>query len=254
MDRDLLERYLAEGLSLIEIGTLENRDPSTVGYWVQKHGLTANGQAKYAPRGGLSKAQLEPLVADGATLHEIAADVDRSVRTVRYWLKRHGLKTQNRRGRPSIHDPAMIARARESGRRTLRLTCKSHGPTNFIVENSGRVRCKKCRQERVSEWRRRMKAILVAEAGGACRLCGYDRCQAALEFHHLDPAEKSFALSFRGVTRSLAELRKEAAKCILLCANCHAEVEVGFVKLDEMKLSRVDSNHHDLINSQASCH
>jgi hypothetical protein len=48
---------------------------------------------------------------------------------------------------------------------------------------------------------------------------------AALEFHHLDPSQKEFAISVRGVTRSLEELRREAAKCVVLCANCHAEVE-----------------------------
>lgn len=80
---------------------------------------------------------------------------------------------------------------------------------------------------RVSDWRRRMKRRLVAEAGGKCRLCGYDACMAALEFHHLDPSAKSFPLSRRGITRSFAELQAEAAKCILLCANCHAEVEAG---------------------------
>jgi hypothetical protein len=73
--------------------------------------------------------------------------------------------------------------------------------------------------------------MLVDEAGGACQLCGYDRCIAALEFHHRDPAEKSFSLSHRGVARSLAKARAEAAKCILLCANCHAEVEAGMRSL-----------------------
>ena len=85
--------------------------------------------------------------------------------------------------------------------------------------------------DRVAAWRRRAKQVLVREAGGQCHLCGYDRCLAALEFHHLDPREKAFALSLRGVTRSLDALREEAAKCVLLCANCHAEVEVGFSKV-----------------------
>jgi IS30 family transposase len=31
-------------------------------------------------------------------------------------------------------------------------------------------------------------------------------------------------------TRSIAEVRAEVAKCVLLCANCHAEVEGGIVK------------------------
>ena len=76
-------------------------------------------------------------------------------------------------------------------------------------------------------WRRRTKERLVQEAGGACAICGYDRYVGALEFHHLDPRQKAFGLSMHGITRSLADLRAEAAKCVLLCGNCHAEVERG---------------------------
>jgi len=79
--------------------------------------------------------------------------------------------------------------------------------------------------------RRRLKQMLIAEAGGACALCGYDRCTAALEFHHRDRADKRFGLGERGLTRSLARLREEAAKCVLLCSNCHSEVEAGVAKL-----------------------
>jgi hypothetical protein len=83
----------------------------------------------------------------------------------------------------------------------------------------------------VAERRRRVKRQLIAEGGGACALCGYDRCAAALQFHHVDPATKSFTLSREGVTRSLARAREEARKCVLLCAHCHAEVEGGFAQL-----------------------
>ena len=79
----------------------------------------------------------------------------------------------------------------------------------------------------MSKRRRKVKRILVAEAGGRCVLCGYDRHPAALEFHHVDPSSKAFNLSLRGVTRRIDDLRKEARKCVLLCANCHAEVEPG---------------------------
>lgn len=72
-----------------------------------------------------------------------------------------------------------------------------------------------------------MKAILVDQAGGACVVCGYDRCVAALQFHHLDPATKLFGISTEGASRSLDSLRAEAAKCALVCANCHAEIEAG---------------------------
>ena len=81
-----------------------------------------------------------------------------------------------------------------------------------------------------------MKEVLVAEAGGACAICGYSRCLAALEFHHLDRAEKRFAVGGRGITRSMAEARAEVRKCALLCANCHAEVEAGFAEAPRVGL------------------
>lgn len=79
---------------------------------------------------------------------------------------------------------------------------------------------------KVTMWRRRLKATLVAEAGGKCVRCGYDRCVAALHFHHRNPDEKSFGVSASGLTRSATSVREEVKKCDLLCANCHAEVEV----------------------------
>ena len=72
-----------------------------------------------------------------------------------------------------------------------------------------------------------VKQILVAEAGGRCQLCGYERCSRALGFHHVDPASKSFTVAFGGLTRSIARARAEVGKCVLLCANCHMEVEAG---------------------------
>jgi hypothetical protein len=38
------------------------------------------------------------------------------------------------------------------------------------------------------------------------------------------PSDSSSA---EGATRSLERNRREAAKCVLLCSNCHAEVEAG---------------------------
>ncbi len=73
--------------------------------------------------------------------------------------------------------------------------------------------------------------MLVAEAGGCCCLCGYDRCVSALEFHHLDPATKRLGIAAGGLSHSLERLRGEIAKCIPLCSNCHAEVESGATAL-----------------------
>jgi len=83
----------------------------------------------------------------------------------------------------------------------------------------------------VKEWRRRKKVQLVAERGGCCARCGYDRCLGALHFHHVDPATKRFGIAALGVARSLERARIEAAKRVLLCSNCHAEVEAGVTPL-----------------------
>jgi hypothetical protein len=109
--------------------------------------------------------------------------------------------------------------------------CDAHGPTTFGRRADGYYRCLACRADAVVKRRRAVKRMLVDEAGGACRLCGYDRSLAALQFHHLDPGQKAFSLSRRGVTLSLEAARTEAAKCVLLCANCHAEVEGGVATL-----------------------
>jgi transposase len=226
MDREFLSECLEAGMSLGEIAALVDRDPSTIGYWVNKHGLRANGNARYAARGGLTKEQLEPLVRQGLTYREIAARVDRSVSTVRYWMTEHGLANPRRFGREEIE------RAVAEGRRTVVRDCRRHGETEYaLVGSERRPRCKKCRAEAVARRRRRVKEILVQEAGGKCELCGYSRSLCALEFHHRDPSQKAFGIAYRGITRGIDEVRREVQKCVLLCANCHAEVEGGVASL-----------------------
>lgn len=223
MDRETLERYLAEGLSLADIGARVGRHPSTVSYWLRKHDLTAVHSGRCAPRGGLSRELLSRLVREGETIESMAARVQRSASTVQYWLRRHQLTTARRRRR---HDIPPDRPARTT------LLCRRHGWTEFARRADGRAyRCVKCRADRVTAQRRRVKLALIAEAGGRCRLCGYDRFPGALHFHHLDPGTKAFGLSRQGVYRSLARARAEAEKCALLCANCHAEVEGGFAIL-----------------------
>jgi hypothetical protein len=51
--------------------------------------------------------------------------------------------------------------------------------------------------------------------------------------HHLEPDRNAFELAAHGVARSLATARAEVANCILLCANCHAEVEAGVATIPE---------------------
>jgi hypothetical protein len=74
-----------------------------------------------------------------------------------------------------------------------------------------------------------VKRILVEEAGGCCAVCGYDRCVVNLHFHHVDRVRKSFAMSV-STGKSIAAFRQELKKCILVCANCHGEIETGMIE------------------------
>ncbi len=83
----------------------------------------------------------------------------------------------------------------------------------------------------VAKRRRKIKAMAVQYKGGMCMICGYSRCVAALDFHHIDESKKKFGLGLSGLTRSWDRVKVEADKCILICANCHREVHAGITQL-----------------------
>lgn len=69
------------------------------------------------------------------------------------------------------------------------------------------------------------KEYLAALMGGKCFYCGYNKCLRALQFHHTDPTSKSYCISGAGRSKKLEDVIKELGSCVLICANCHAEVE-----------------------------
>lgn len=72
------------------------------------------------------------------------------------------------------------------------------------------------------------KTKLIENAGGKCKLCGYNKNRRALSFHHLDRKDKLFCLTLNNLwSKSWEILLTEANKCDLLCLNCHAEIEDG---------------------------
>jgi hypothetical protein len=103
-------------------------------------------------------------------------------------------------------------------------TCKKHGETRHVVEQStGYYRCAKCRNEKTGKHRRDRIIEFKNRMGGKCSICGYDKCLDALDFHHVDPSQKEFSFrDRRGISRERLEI--ELAKCVLVCANCHREI------------------------------
>jgi predicted transcriptional regulator len=226
VDRDSLTLLLAQGVSVEQIGRRFGKHPSTISYWMNKFGLMAPNREKHLAKGGIERERLEALVAEGMTTRDMAAELECSQVAVRYWLGKHGLRTLYTERRAAARG------AREAGKATVQRTCDRHGETEYVLDYSGCYRCKRCRAERVAKRRRKLKELLVRDAGGRCCLCGYDRYVGALEFHHVNPSEKQLSISNYGTTASLERLREEATKCVLVCSNCHAEVEAGVTRLD----------------------
>ena len=117
--------------------------------------------------------------------------------------------------------------------------CKSANPTWGYKNIAKHVGCspnlvryyldsnmKNVISKRSIDWKTRVTKAAKRELGGCCSRCGYNRCLSALDFHHLEPADKNpkfgcmrHLLSGLGKAAFLAEVKK----CILICSNCHRE-------------------------------
>lgn len=95
---------------------------------------------------------------------------------------------------------------------------------------------------------RRSIAEIKAETG--CASCGYNKCAAALSYHHRDPSEKLFPVANIG-GRSAEQIMREMEKCDLLCANCHHEIEDEIRKSAEKIIARrLGDTQLDLFDSE----
>ena len=224
MDRETLAAMLAEGRSIESIARETGRAASTVAYWVNKHGLTLAARARHAARGGIERERargarrgrpLDPRRSAsrcGVSAHDGAALAP-------------AIRARRRRALAARRDGAGARRRRRDASR--RSAPSTVGRRSCGVGADGYTAARCCNTKRVSDGAARQGDPRRRGGRRAASLCGYDAYVGALQFHHVDPATKSFDVSRQGVTRSLERARAEARKCVLLCANCHAKVEAG---------------------------
>ncbi len=86
--------------------------------------------------------------------------------------------------------------------------------------------------DRVKKWRRSCKERIVEAMGGKCCVCGYNKCNAALALHHLDPSQKEISLGkVRANPQSWDIIVAELRKCVLVCHVCHSEIHENITKV-----------------------
>src|SRR5215208_1896503 len=99
MDEAWLKPRLESGRSIESIAREAGKAPSTVAYWVNKHGLSSAHAPRHAARGGIDQATLEACIERDLSVRAIATELGVSYATVQHWLKRHGLTTRRARTR-----------------------------------------------------------------------------------------------------------------------------------------------------------
>ncbi len=102
--------------------------------------------------------------------------------------------------------------------------------------------------EKIKRWRKATKHRMIAAMGGKCAICGYDACDEAMDFHHINSDETDFGLgNIRANSRGWSYIVSELRKCVLLCCRCHREVHLGLSTIPE-EYPRFDENMADYQN------
>ena len=86
--------------------------------------------------------------------------------------------------------------------------------------------------KKTNDVRRKTKRRIIQAFGGKCGICGYSRCEQALDIHHLDPSKKEFSMGqVKSSNRNWNSLVSELRKCVMLCAICHREIHAGILQI-----------------------
>lgn len=178
----------------------------------------------------MEKEFLIECIKSDLSIGSISKKISKSKTTVKYWLDKYNLKTNNL----SFKVKGVI----EYGDYRCCTKCNVDKPITEFYQRRGKkggsVYCKDCTGKQTIERQRLLKQKAVEYKGGQCVKCEYKKYQGALEFHHLDPNEKDFSISSVKGYSFTDNIKKELDKCILVCANCHREI------------------HGELINSKPS--
>ena len=111
-------------------------------------------------------------------------------------------------------------------KQTKERTGYTHSKTNKDGLQSVCKSCRAVKNLRVHEIRKKnLDEYLDKRCKHHCEICNVQYPSEILAFHHLDASQKKFDLPLRqwfGVDGPYKKTLDEAAKCAVLCHNCHA--------------------------------
>jgi oligoribonuclease NrnB/cAMP/cGMP phosphodiesterase (DHH superfamily) len=89
-------------------------------------------------------------------------------------------------------------------------------------ERKQKLKKESSRRKKVYATYKEKRSALIKSLGDKCVDCGYTYNDSQYDFHHRNPDDKKFSLAAPQFWRKDDIIKKEAAKCDLLCKNCHA--------------------------------
>ena len=156
----------------------------------------------------MEKQELEKMLNQGMSLNDISKETKKSLTTVRYWCKKHSLKSN-------------YSKFKNESKNHKCSICGETNPKNFYGHKKSI--CGSCHNSYTLDKGKQNRNFIIENMGGRCINCGFDKYQSALQVHHLDPSkkDKNFS-SIRGWSKQ--RIIDEIKECVLLCANCHSAV------------------------------
>ena len=168
----------------------------------------------------MERELLKNFVDLNLSTRQIAKENGVSQATIKHWLKKFDLKTNH-----------LVGGKKEYGEEKFCPKCEKQCSINDFYNKGKKLNgygwCKACLNTYTVEKQRKLKIMCIEYKGGKCFICGYNSFAGALDFHHLDPKTKDFNIS-RVKNKKFDSIKNELDKCVLLCSNCHREVEGGF--------------------------
>ena len=193
----------------------------------------------------MEKSHLIDLINDELSIAAIAEKTNFSKTNVRYWLKKHNLKTKNnkynRKYKKSYANVLKYCPICEKKKELDEFYPRSaddrkHEPCGY---------CKTCSNAYHTKRVRRVKIRMIGYKGGECVDCKktlFDFHPDLFDFHHRDSTQKD--INFNRIKYQKWDyIKKELDKCNLMCSNCHRTLEAEIREGKKYEYNSRFANH-----------